>query len=164
MNAHAISFRIFRSSCEWPNASQSTNRAVRRRHHADFRRDWALRSRGSRHRRARLPSLARPGWDTHGVPLPELDDFVVELHPSAPAHDDIHLFLRLVRVAVREPVAGRDALVTQAGLLEFQRMGSQAELQLRRTIEIGPDVRQVVLEVSERNGMAATLSLVRNRR
>jgi hypothetical protein len=48
----------------------------------------------------------RTGWDTHGVPLPEPDDFVVELHPSAPAHDDVHLFLRLVRVAVRKPVAG----------------------------------------------------------
>src|ERR1700752_1915208 len=40
----------------------------------------------------------RSGRDAHRVPFPELDDLVVELHPSAPAHDDVHLFLHLVRV------------------------------------------------------------------
>src|SRR3954464_14254926 len=92
----------------------------------------------------------RTGRDAHRVPLPELDDLVVELHPPAPAHDDVHLLLFLVRVAVRKSIAGRDALVAQAGLLEFERLGRQAELQVRRAVESGPDVLQVLLEVPER--------------
>src|SRR3954451_25463889 len=82
----------------------------------------------------------RPGRDAHRVPLDELDDVVVELHPPAPTHDDVDLLLRLVRVAVRKAIAGRDALVAQAGLLEFERLGRQAELQVRRAVEVGPDV------------------------
>src|SRR6266513_2323393 len=43
--------------------------------------------------------VASPGTgrDAHRVPLIELDDLVVELHPPAPAHDDVHLLLRPVR-------------------------------------------------------------------
>jgi hypothetical protein len=55
-------------------------------------------------------------------------------------------------------------VVTQAGLLQFQRIGSQAELQLLRTVEIGPDVFQVVFEVSERKRHGRDLALFRNRR
>src|SRR5918996_4314781 len=62
-----------------------------------------------------LVAPPRTGWDAHRVPLVELDDLVVELHPPAPAHDDVDLLLRRVRVAVREAIAGRDALVAQAG-------------------------------------------------
>ena len=76
----------------------------------------------------------------HDVPLLELDDLVVELHPPAPAHDHVHLLLLLVRVAVWKAVAGWDALVAQAGLLEPERLGRQAELQIRRAVESGPDV------------------------
>src|SRR5690349_5953351 len=47
----------------------------------------------------------RAGWDANRVPLPELDDLVVELHPPAPLHDHVHLLLRRVRVAVREATA-----------------------------------------------------------
>src|SRR5918999_2995975 len=75
------------------------------------------------------------GRDAHRVPLPELDDLVIELHPPAPAHDDVHLLLFLVCVAVRKAIVGRDALVAQAGLLEFERVGRQAELQVRRAVE-----------------------------
>src|SRR3954453_22824201 len=50
----------------------------------------------------------RPGFvpapcarrDTHRVPFRELDDLVVDLHPPAPAHHDVHLLLCLVGVPV----------------------------------------------------------------
>src|SRR4029077_3097408 len=38
------------------------------------------------------------GGDEHHVQLLDVDDLVVELHAPAPAHDHIHLLLRLVRV------------------------------------------------------------------
>src|SRR5688500_20233236 len=65
--------------------------------------------------RAGLVASPRTGRDAHRVPLLDLDDFVVELHPPAPAQDHVHLLLRLVRVAVRHAIAGRDALAAQAG-------------------------------------------------
>src|SRR4030081_4167636 len=80
-----------------------------------------------------LVASPRTGWDAHHVPLLDLDDLVVELHPSAPAHDHVHLLLLLVRVAVRKAIAGRDALVAQARSLEVERLGRRAELQVRRT-------------------------------
>src|SRR5215217_7445060 len=89
------------------------------------------------------------GRDAHGVPFPELDDLVVELHPPAPAQDHVHLLLLPVRVAVRKAISGRDALVAQTRALELERLGGQAKLQLRRTIEVGPKVLQVLLEVPE---------------
>src|SRR6266540_4283640 len=97
-----------------------------------------------------LVASPRTGGDAHRVPLLEFDDLVVELHPPAPAHDHVHLLLPLVRVAVRKAIAGRDALVAQAGLLELERLGRQAELQVRRAVEPGPDVLKVLLEVPER--------------
>src|SRR6266516_7962945 len=97
-----------------------------------------------------LVASPRTGRDAHRVPFLELDDLVVELHPPAPAQDHVHLLLLLVRVAVRKAIAGRDALVAQAGLLELERLGRQAELQVRRAVEPGSDVLQVLLEVPER--------------
>src|ERR687891_2174009 len=96
--------------------------------------------------------VASPGTgrDAHRVPLVELDDLVVELHPPTPAQDHVHLLLLLVRVAVRKAIAGRDALVAQAGLLELERLGRQAEFQVRRAVEPGPELLQVRLEVLER--------------
>src|SRR2546430_14961943 len=67
-----------------------------------------------------LVASPRTGRDAHRVPFPELDDLVVDLHPPAPAHDHVHLLLRLVRVAVGKAIAGRDALVGQAGFLELE--------------------------------------------
>src|SRR4051794_15365163 len=99
-----------------------------------------------------LVASPRAGRDAYRVPLLELDDLVVELHPPAPVQDHVHLLLLLVRVAVRKAIAGRDALVAQPGLLEFQRLGRQAELQVRRAVESRPDVLQVILEVPEREG------------
>src|ERR671931_2167386 len=89
-----------------------------------------------------LVASPRTGRDAHRVPLLELDDLVVELHPPTPAHDHVHLLLLLVRVAVRKAIAGRDALVADAGLLELERLGLRVELQVRRTLEIGPNVLQ----------------------
>src|SRR5258707_283550 len=48
------------------------------------------------------------GRNAHDVPPLDLDDLVVELHPPAAADHHEHLLLLLVRVAVREPVLGRD--------------------------------------------------------
>src|SRR5712691_11786812 len=44
-----------------------------------------------------LVASPRTGRDAHRVPLLELDDLVVELHPPAPAQDHVHLLLLLVR-------------------------------------------------------------------
>jgi hypothetical protein len=53
-------------------------------------------------------------------------------------------------VAVWEAVAGRDALVGEAGLLEFERLGCGAELEVGRAVEVGAEVVQVLFEVPER--------------
>src|SRR5215210_6167703 len=87
-----------------------------------------------------LVASPRTGRDAHRVPFLELDDLVVELHPPAPPHDHVHLLLGLVRVAVREAIAGRDALVAQAGLLELERIGRQTELQVGAPVEPRADV------------------------
>src|SRR5205085_847799 len=97
-----------------------------------------------------LVASPRARRDAHRVPLLELDDLVVELHPPAPAHDHVDLLLLPVRVAIRKAIAGRDALVAQAGFLELERLGRQAEFQVRRAVEPGPEVLQVLLEIPER--------------
>src|SRR5687768_2285604 len=97
-----------------------------------------------------LVASPRTGRDAHRVPFLELDDLVVDLHPPTPAQDHVHLLLLLVRVAVRKAIAGRDALVAQAGFLELERPGRHAELQVRRAVEPGPEILQVLLEVPER--------------
>src|ERR687887_2032767 len=104
-----------------------------------------------------LVAPPRSGRDAHRVPFLELDDLVVELHPPAPAQDHVHLLLRLVRVAVRKAIAGRDSLVAQAGLLELERLGRQAELQVRRAVEPSADVLQILLDVAERERHGAIL-------
>src|SRR4029077_3628638 len=97
--------------------------------------------------RSRLVASPRTGRDAHRVPFRELDDLVVELHPPAPAQDHVHLLLRLVRMAVRKAIAGWNALGAQAGLLEFERLRRQPELQVRRAVEHGPEILHVLLEV-----------------
>src|SRR5438034_735623 len=97
-----------------------------------------------------LVASPRTGRDAHRVPFLELDDLVVELHPPAPAQDHVHLLLLLVRVAVRKAIAGRDALVAQTGSLELERLGRQAELKVRRAVEPGSEVLQVLPEIPER--------------
>src|SRR5947209_1422028 len=97
-----------------------------------------------------LVASPRTGRDAHRVPLLELDDLVVELHPPAPAQDHVHLLLLPVRVAVRKAIAGRDALVAQTGSLELERLGRQAELKVRRAVEPGSEVLQVLPEIPER--------------
>src|SRR4051812_43387368 len=97
-----------------------------------------------------LVASPRAGRDAYRVPFLELDDLVVDLHPPAPAQDHVHLLLLLVRVAVRKAIAGRDALVAQTGLLELERLGRQAELQVRRAVEPRAEVLQILLDVPER--------------
>src|SRR4051794_28975322 len=100
--------------------------------------------------RAGLIATPRAGRDAHHVPLLDLDDLVVELHPPAPAHDHVQLLLLLMRVAVREAIVGRDALVAEATLLELERLACVAELQVRRAVEVGPEILQILLDVPER--------------
>src|SRR5262249_16118324 len=79
----------------------------------------AIRRAAAEHLEAVRTGLVAPTGsrrDAHSVPLPELDDLVVEFHPAAPAHDDVHLLLRLVCMAVRKATAGWDSLMGQAGL------------------------------------------------
>jgi hypothetical protein len=101
-----------------------------------------------------LVASPRSGRHAHRVPLLELDDLVIDLHPPAPAQDHVHLFLLLVRVAVRKAIAGRDALVGQAGFLELERLGPRAELQVRRAVEPRADVLQASLMFLSVNGTA----------
>src|SRR5213595_2900213 len=78
------------------------------------------------HLEALRPGLIAPpraGRDAHRVPFLELDDLVVEFHPPTPAEDHVHLLLRLVCVAVRKAIAGRNALVAQGAFLELERLG-----------------------------------------
>src|SRR5918993_2000448 len=109
--------------------------------------------------RSCLVASPRTGRDAHRVPFLELDDLVVDLHPPAPADDHVHLLLLLVRVAVRKAIAGWDALVAQAGVFELERLGRQAELQVRRAVEVGTEVRQIVLDVPERERHGAIVWL-----
>src|SRR5262249_45701657 len=83
--------------------------------------------------------IASPGAgrDAHRVPLPHLDDLVVEFHPPTPPHHHVDLLLRPVRVAVGKAVAGWDLLMGQAGLLELERLGRRPELQVWRAVEHG---------------------------
>src|SRR5207253_7003674 len=99
----------------------------------------------------------RAGRDPHRVPFFELDDLVVDFHPPAPAQDHVHLLLLHVRVAVRKPIAGRDALVAQGGFLELERLARRAELQVRRAVEPRADVLQILLDVAERERHGAIL-------
>src|SRR5687767_1318705 len=107
--------------------------------------------------RPSLVASPHTGRDAHRVPLLELDDLVVDLHPPAPAHDHVHLFLLHVRVAVWKAIAGRDALVAQAGFLELERLGRRPELQVRRAVELGAEVLQIILDVPDRERHGATL-------
>src|SRR5215212_7542679 len=104
-----------------------------------------------------LVASPHSGRDTHRVPLLEVDDLVVHLHPPAPAQDDVHLLLRLVGVAVRKAIAGRDALVAQSGFPELERLRRRAELQVRSAAEHRADVLQIPLDVPERERHAAIL-------
>src|SRR2546428_8902401 len=90
-------------------------------------------------------------------PFFELDDLVVDFHPSAPAQDHVHLLLLHVSVAVWKAIAGRDALVAQGGFLELERLGRRAELQVRRAVEPRADVLQILLDVAERERHCAIL-------
>src|SRR5437764_8816292 len=104
-----------------------------------------------------LVASPRTRRNAHRVPLLELDDLLVELHPPAPPQDHVHLLLLLVRMAVRKAVAGGNALEAQAGALELERGGCQAKLQVRRAVEPGSHVFQVLLEIPERERHGASL-------
>jgi hypothetical protein len=76
-----------------------------------------------------LVASPRTGRNAHRVPFLDLDDLVVDLHPPAPAQTTYTSSCFFVRVAVRKAMAGRDALVAQAGFLGLERLGRRAELQ-----------------------------------
>src|SRR5215472_7277347 len=89
-----------------------------------------------------LVASPRAGRDAHHVPLLDLDDLVVELHPAAPAHHQVELFLLSMRMPVGEAIAGRDALIAKAAVLEPERLAGNAELEVRRAVEVGSEVLQ----------------------
>jgi hypothetical protein len=110
--------------------------------------------------RAGFVAPPRAGWDPHGVPLFDRDDLVVDLHPPAPVHDQVHLFLPLVCMPKWEPVAGRDALVSEGRVLELECLGGGPELELRRAVEHRADVLKILLEIPEGERHGATVPRV----
>src|ERR1700749_2991994 len=90
--------------------------------------------------RSGLIASPRTRRDADRVPFLQVDDLVVDLHTPAAVKDHVDLLLLMVRVAVGKAIAGRDALVAQAGFLQLKRLGRQAELQVRRAVKPGPDV------------------------
>src|SRR5215218_3171694 len=76
------------------------------------------------------------GGDADRVPLRELDDLVVQLHPAAAAQDEVDLLLLPVGVAVGEAVVGWDALIAEAGVLQLEGLGRQTELQVKSAVEV----------------------------
>ena len=106
-----------------------------------------------------LVASPRAGRDAHHVPLLDLDDLVVELHPPAPAHDHVHLLLLLVRVAEREAIAGRDALVAQAGLLKLERLVAGRNSRSGAPSKLDPKSSRSSLRFLSVNGTAAILLL-----
>jgi len=88
--------------------------------------------------RPSLVASPRTGRDAHHVPLLDLDDLVVELHPPAPEHDHVDLLLLLVRVAVREAIAGRDALTSSRSSVRFFSVNGTAAILLFGLRPAGP--------------------------
>jgi hypothetical protein len=88
-----------RSKLPDSSTSQPTSRAGHQRLRAAPHRDWRAEDEDLETLRPGLVASLRTGRDAHRIPFLELDDLVVDLHPPAPAHDHVHLFLRLVRVA-----------------------------------------------------------------
>src|SRR5437762_268568 len=106
----------------------------------------------------RRPRLwwTKPARRTRSLPAQARDCATSRPETAAPGRTHCS-FARLAAARTPSPshtrapsVRRRDALVTQAGLLKRERVGRQAELQVRRAVEVGPDVLQVLLEVPER--------------
>src|SRR3954468_4365570 len=104
-----------------------------------------------------LVASPRPRRNAHRIPLRELDDLLVDLHPPAAAHHHVDLLLGRVRVAVRKAIAGRDALVAQGRFLQPERQGRGAELEIGRAVEPRADVLDVLLDVAVRERHGAIL-------
>ena len=109
--------------------------------------------------RPALVASPRAGRDAHHVPLLDLDDLVVELHPPAPAHDHVQLLLLLVRVAVREAIVGRDALVAKAALLELERLLARRNSKSGAPSKLDPRSSGSSLRFLRVNGTSAILPL-----
>ncbi len=89
------------------------------------------------------------GRHAYCVPLRDVDDVVVELHPAAAADEDENFLLDRVRVADREPVTGRQRLVAESSLLELERLCRRPELDARWAAQDRTDVLES-LDVLER--------------
>ena len=103
-----------------------------------------------------LIASPRARRDPNHVPLLELDDLLVELHPATPSHDHVDLLLLLVRVAIWEAIVGRNALVTEAGPFELDCLARATELEVRRAVEVGPEILEILRFLSV-NGTTAIL-------
>src|SRR6266540_6088262 len=83
--------------------------------------------------------------ESDGVPLAELDDFLLDLDPCGTANDDVDLLLPLVLVTERDAEAGRELHQAQAERLAAERPTGEASLELCRH----PEVRCLVLDLPE---------------
>ena len=83
--------------------------------------------------------------DANGIPLLELLDLVLDLHPRCPADEDVDLLLVLVLVAEGQTKTGGDAAIAEPRLLEPQGHASHSELEIRRETE----VRRLILGILE---------------
>jgi hypothetical protein len=83
--------------------------------------------------------------DTNRVPLLEVPDLLLDLHPRTAADEDIDLLLVLVFVAERKSEPGRHPAVAEPRLLEPQGNARHPELEIGREAE----VRSLILGVLE---------------
>ena len=98
--------------------------------------------------------------DAHRVPPLEVDDLVVELYPAAAAHHDVHLFLRLVRVAVGEAETGRRALKVRPDCASWSGFAAARNLRSGAPSNTGPMSSRSFLRFLSVNGKASFLPLL----
>src|SRR3954463_10700059 len=83
--------------------------------------------------------------DADRVPLLQVDDLVVELHPCRAADEDEDLLLLVVRMPPGDPEVRRKALVADPRVLELERDAAHPELDVRRK----PEALRLVFDLSE---------------
>jgi hypothetical protein len=81
--------------------------------------------------------------ETDDVSLPQVEDLVVDLDPSAPAEDDVDLLLVAMPVAELHAEAGHRGLARDGDDLALERSPAEARLEPRRE----PEPRRRVLAV-----------------
>ena len=75
--------------------------------------------------------------DANRIPLLEVFDLVLDLHPRTAADEDVNLLLVLVLMAEGQSETWRYPAVAEPRLFEPQRNARHAELEIGREAEIG---------------------------